>query len=67
LDGGGALWNSILWGITPWGGSLEKRKVKIDLVGAVGKSIQFKFATNALNQYFKVHELELLYNLRSMR
>lgn len=67
LDGGGALWNSILWGVTPWGGSLEKRKVKIDLVGAVGKSIQFKFATNALNQYFKVHELELLYNLRSMR
>jgi len=67
LDGGGSLWGTSVLGTSTWGGSLQKKKVRVTLVNAVGKSIQFKFATNTADQWFKVHEIELLYNLRSMR
>lgn len=67
LDGGGSLWGTGVWGTSSWGGSIEKKRIRVNLIGAVGKSIQFKFATNSADQWFKVHEIELLYNLRSMR
>lgn len=67
LNGGGSLWGTLVWDDGEWGGSLEKKKFRINLSGAVGKVIQFKFSTNTANQWFKVHELEMMYNLRSQR
>lgn len=42
----------------------DKRWIKLDLTGCVGKYIQFKFATNTANQYFKVNKIKLDYYLK---
>jgi hypothetical protein len=68
LSSGGYAWNtSMIWGETPFGGGNNKKLMKIILKGAVGKTIQFKFSTNTADQHFKIHEMHLNYNLRSIR
>ena len=65
--GSSSLWGTMIWGADPWGGGTTREKKKIVLRGAVGKSIQFKFSTNTADQYFKVHEAQVIYNLRGLR
>jgi hypothetical protein len=64
---GGGLWNSLVWGTGLWGGGQSRTWVEVYLINAVGKFIQFKFSTNSVDQWFKVHEIEVDYNLRSQR
>jgi hypothetical protein len=68
LSSGGNAWNTtMIWDKTPFGGGSNKKLMKIVLRGAVGKTIQFKFWTNTADQHFKIHEMQLNYNLRSIR
>lgn len=67
LYGGGSLWGAMVWGVDPWGGGNNRKRVRVVLRNCVGKTIQFKFANNTADQYFKVHEVEIAYNLRSQR
>jgi len=67
LNPGGALWGALVWGSGTWGAALERRTYRIILRNAVGKTIQFQFATNTADQYWKAHSIELTYNLRSRR
>jgi hypothetical protein len=67
LDPGGAAWGAAFWGVAAWGAGVTKKKVKIIFKNCVSKSIQLKFKTNALNQYWRVHDVELWYSLRGVR
>lgn len=52
--------------LTP--GTDQTRKVfKINLPSKTSKFIQFYFQTNAVDNYFKIHELEVFYHLRGLR
>ena len=67
LDPGGEEWGTAIMGQTVLGPGIERKRVKINFTNSVSKSIQLKFATNTTSQYFKVHEVEVFYNLRSLR
>jgi hypothetical protein len=68
LSSSGYAWDTtMIWDRTPFGGGENKKLVKLVLKGAVGKTIQFKFSTNTVGQFFKIHEMSLNYNLRRIR
>lgn len=69
LNPGGAYWGdtSSNWGITSWGPQYVRRTFTINLNTVVSKSIMFKFSTNTVNQYWKVYDMQLEYNLRGVR
>lgn len=67
LYGGGNLWGTMSWGTDAWGGGNNRKRVRVVLRNCVGKTVQFKFANSTLNQTFKIHEIEVAYNLRSQR
>ena len=62
-----SLWGTAVWGTSVWGGASTRKRYRINLRGASGKYIQFKFFTNGIDKYFKVHELEVYYNVRGLR
>lgn len=66
LSSGGALWGTFKWGEI-WGTGLNQKRIRIDLRNSVSKTIQFKFRTNTADQYFKVHEIQVFYNLKGLR
>lgn len=68
LNPGSSLWGTMVWGRDTWGGGTYQKEVRLFLGGARGKRIQFKFSNqNVANQSFKVHGLNLHYNIKGMR
>jgi hypothetical protein len=68
LDPGGSLWGTMVWGRDMWGGGTAQAENRIYLDGARGERIQFKFSNqNTVNQAFKVHGLNFMYNLKGFR
>lgn len=68
LNPGGSLWGQFNWGAALWGGGNLQNEVRSFLASARGKRIQFKFDNqNTINQKFKVHGLNFLYNIKGYR
>jgi hypothetical protein len=67
LNQGSALWGSMIWGVDPWGGIRDDFETRIP-TNFLGKRFQVRFDNqNVAGQYFKVHRLELEFNLRRRR
>lgn len=68
LTPGGSLWGVMVWGTDPWGGGTHQAEVRKYLANSRGKRIQYKFSNqNTINQRFKVHYLNYVYNLKGIR
>ena len=67
LDPGGSLWGAAIWGIDKWGGNNQRKKIRVPLKNSTSRYLQLKFSTNAIDKYFKVHELGVAYTLRGRR
>jgi len=63
----GSLWGSMVWGTDPWSATQTKAFGRMNLAGAVGKTLKLKLWTNTAGQYWKVHEVHVAYNLRGLR
>lgn len=63
-----AVWNSFRWGASTWSGGFSQKEIEVPLGTAHGKRIQFKFSNqNTASQRFKVHGLNLVYNIRGIQ
>lgn len=60
-------WDTFIWGVDPWGSGTLRKTVKIDFLNSVSKVIQLKFRTATADQYFKVYDVKLEYNLLGRR
>lgn len=68
LTPGGSLWGTMVWGTNTWGGGTVSKEMRVFLANARGKRIKFKFDNqNTVNQRFKVHGLNFIYNIRGYR
>jgi hypothetical protein len=68
LTSGDTLWGTGVWGNDVWGGGVARINTKVDLLGKVGKRIQFKFDNrNTVGQGFKVIRGNFYYNRRGLR
>jgi hypothetical protein len=68
LNPGSTLWNGFFWGQADWGGGTDQEEVKVTLGQVSGKRIQLKFSNlNTSNQRFKVHGLNIRYNIKGKR
>lgn len=68
LNPGGSVWGTLVWGLGVWGGGSNQVESRVYLDNARGRRIQFRFDNqNAVNQKFKVHGLNFLYNLKGYR
>jgi hypothetical protein len=67
VNGGGSLWGTAKYNVSLWGGGLGRKKVKVPLGGVESKDIQFKFSTNALDNYWKIHKIQVFYSVRGLR
>lgn len=68
LNPGGVNWGAMRWGSDLWGGGTNQAEKRIYLANARGRRIQFKFDNqNTLNQKFKVHYINMSYNLKGYR
>ena len=67
LTPGGAVWNTMVWGTAKWGRPRDQIVVRITFNDAVGVYLQLRFRTATADQYFKVHNVEVFYNLKGVR
>ena len=67
LTGGGSEWDHALWDGGLWDSSTDRRTIRINLAGCVGRSIQFRFETNSQDVWWAIYRMEVEYNLRSRR
>lgn len=67
MDPGGIEYGVAILDTDFWGSGLIKKRIKISFDNAVSKSIQFKISTNTADEYFKLNEIEVFYNLRGLR
>lgn len=68
LTTGGSTWGTMIWGTSMWGGGTSQTDARIYLGGTTGKRLQFKFDNqNKVNQRFKVHRAQFVYNIRGYR
>jgi hypothetical protein len=67
LDGGGMIWGVGIFGVSKWGPGVAILKKKIYFRNSVSRDIQLRFSTDEIGKYWKVHKVQLVYNLRSMR
>lgn len=67
LTGGGAEWDYATWDTSIWDASSDRKTVRINLAGCVGRTIQFRFRTNSTNVWWSIYRMEVEYNLRSRR
>lgn len=66
-DAGGSNWNSMVWGVSLWGGGEDRTNVRLNLMGS-GKRIQFYFDNaNTAGRAFKVIRGNFYYNKRGLR
>lgn len=67
LDPGSNLWGVMNWG-DMWGGGSNQKEFRIYLGSSRGKRIQYQFSNqNTVNQRFKVHRMNFLYNVKGYR
>jgi len=72
LSSGGSVWGSgaggLIWGSGDWGTGNAQQDFRVYLGGLSGKRVQFQFSNqNVVNQSFKVHHMQFLYNIRGYR
>ena len=68
LSNSSDTWGSKNWGTMVWGAGTAQEEVVISLGQASGKRIQFKFSNqNTAGQRFKVHGMNLHYNIKGVR
>jgi hypothetical protein len=64
---GGSLWGSAIYNTSLWGGGTLRKKMSLGLGGPHSRDIQFRFRTNTVNNYWKIHKIQVFYNLRGLR
>jgi hypothetical protein len=67
LSSGGALFGSAIFGVNSYGKATEQKKIRVTFEDCLGVYLQLRFRTSTANQYFKVHNVEVFYNLKSTR
>lgn len=69
LTSGASVWGTMVWGVDSWGGGVSQTESRIFFGASVrGKRLQFRFDNqNTVNQRFKVHRAQFLYNIRGYR
>lgn len=67
LTGSGSEWDSAVWDSATWDSSTDRRTIRINLAGVVGRTIQFRFKTDSQDVWWALYRLEVEYNLRSRR
>lgn len=68
LNPGGTLWGTMMWGRDNWDAGKNQTESRIYLQNARGRRIQFKFDNqNTSNQRFKIHGMNMLYNIKGYR
>ena len=67
LEGGGAMWDDGKWDGCLWDSSSERKTLRVNLAGCVGRTIQFRFRTNSTDVWWSIYRMEVEYNLRSRR
>lgn len=68
LNPGGSQWGSLIWGTSTWGGGVTQTEYRTFLRNSRGKRIQFKFDNQGkVNQGFKVHGFNMVYNVKGYR
>jgi hypothetical protein len=61
-------WGSRNWGVMVWGAGSAQEEVTVPLGQVTGKRVQFRFSNqNTSGQRFKVHGLNLNYNIKGRR
>jgi hypothetical protein len=66
-DPGSSTWNSLIWGSGVWGGGTSQEEKTLRF-GALGKRIQLRFSNqNTAGQRFKVHGVNITYNIKGKR
>lgn len=67
LDPGGNTWGAMVWGTDAWGGTRSDYETRL-VMGYLGKRFQIGFTNqNTVDQAFKVHRIELGFNIRRRR
>lgn len=67
LDTTSSLWGTAIWGVDTWGTARTNLETRIPM-GYLGRRFQIRFDNqNTIDQGFKVHRLELGFNLRRRR
>lgn len=67
LSSGSELWGSMVWGVDPWGGTRSDIESRL-VMGYLGKRFQVGFTNQStVTQGFKVHRVELGFNIRRRR
>lgn len=61
----GSVWGTFVWGDN-WGATVVRNYYKIKL-NVVSKMIQIRLRTTAVNEWFRVFDIKLDYNLRGQR
>lgn len=67
LNPGGSEYGKAIISTDFWGPGTTKKKIKISFDNSVSKTFQLKFYTNTADEYFKLHEIEIFYNIRGLR
>jgi hypothetical protein len=71
IYGNGGIWdgtdNNSKWNYMTWDSEIVKKLVRVTCINAVGKSIKVRIRTNSATQFFKIHNMSVSYNLRSVR
>lgn len=67
LDPENSKWDTAIVGLTKFGAGYFRKRVSVVFRGSTSKAIQLKFSTATADQYFKVHKVEVFYNLRGLR
>lgn len=68
LTPGGSLWGSATWGVSTWGGGTNQKEYRVFFGSLRGRRIQIQFNNqNTANQRFKVHRMNLFYNIVGSR
>lgn len=66
VDNVGSLWGTFVWGVDLWGATYNQKVFRVP-INVVSRSIQLKFATNAVGNFFKLYKISLHYALRGVR
>jgi hypothetical protein len=68
VNPGGSLWGTMVWGLGLWGGGSNQKEYRQFLGTARGKRIQLRFDNqNKVDQRFKIHGLNFMYNIKGYR
>lgn len=60
-------WGTMIWGFDNWNSGKKIKRVRVPIHGKLSKSLQLMFMTNGIDNWFKIYEIELFYNLRRDR